>query len=260
VAGQFLWTGIDYLGEANRWPNRANGAGLLDLCGFKKPNAWFRQSLWSDEPMVYVCASARRGGGRRFWGVRGEERWNWPDGATVTVTCFTNCPQVRLTLNDREIGTTGSAETSNGAMTWQVPYESGTLKAVGFKNGEPACEYALRTAGTARRIELLPDAARLRADGKDVCHVEFRIVDDRAVRVPDADNEVTFAVEGPGAILGIGNADLNSADDCTDRVHKAYRGRGLLVLQTRPEQGTIHVTARADGLGQTTARIEVLSE
>ena len=67
VAGQFLWTGIDYLGEANRWPNRGSSAGLLDVCGFKKPGAWFRQSLWSDKPMVYLCAS----GGGRGHGARG---------------------------------------------------------------------------------------------------------------------------------------------------------------------------------------------
>ena len=74
VGGQFLWTGIDYLGEANRWPNRGSGAGLLDLCGFKKPSAWFRQSLWSDKPMVYLCASAERwwrgtGTRRRLWAL-----------------------------------------------------------------------------------------------------------------------------------------------------------------------------------------------
>ncbi len=62
ISGQFLWTGIDYLGEAGRWPNRASGRGLLDLCGFKKPLGWFRQSLWSDKPMVYLCVSAGNGG------------------------------------------------------------------------------------------------------------------------------------------------------------------------------------------------------
>jgi len=95
VAGQFLWTGIDYLGEARQWPNKASGSGLLDLCGFKKPIGWFRQSLWSDEPMVYICVSGGRGR-MRFRGMRGEEHWNWPENATVTVLCYTNCPEVLL--------------------------------------------------------------------------------------------------------------------------------------------------------------------
>jgi len=110
VGGQFLWTGIDYLGEANRWPNRGSASGLLDLCGFKKPSAWFRQSLWSDQPMVYLFAATGGGGaGRgsgaglgRFWG---EESWNWPSNATVIVRCCTTCPEVVLFLNDRPLGT-----------------------------------------------------------------------------------------------------------------------------------------------------------
>jgi beta-galactosidase len=260
VAGQFLWTGIDYLGEANRWPNRGSSAGLLDLCGFKKPNAWFRQSLWSDKPTVYLCASESRGGGGRFRGMRGEERWNWSDGATVTLTCYTNCPEVRVTLNDKEIGTGRLAEAMNGALTWQVPYEPGTVKAVGFKDGKPACEFALKTAGAAKRVSLSPDVTQLRADGKDICHIEFQIVDDHDVRVPEAANEVTFGAQGPATILGVGNADLNSPDDCKDRVHKAYRGRGLAIVQAGREPGTIHLTARAEGLEPASVNIEVRPE
>jgi beta-galactosidase len=259
VAGQFLWTGIDYLGEANRWPNRGSSAGLLDLCGFKKPNAWFRQSLWSDKPTVYLCASESRGGGR-FRAMRGEERWNWSDGATATLTCYTNCPEVRVTLNDKEIGTGRLAEAMNGALTWQVPYEPGTVKAVGFKDGKPACEFALKTAGAAKRVSLSPDVTQLRADGKDICHIEFQIVDDHDVRVPEAANEVTFGAQGPATILGVGNADLNSPDDCKDRVHKAYRGRGLAIVQAGREPGTIHLTARAEGLEPASVNIEVRPE
>jgi beta-galactosidase len=259
VAGQFLWTGIDYLGEAGRWPNRGSSAGVLDLCGFKKPAAWFRQSLWSDEPMVYLCASESRGGGR-FRGMRGEERWNWSDGATVTLTCYTNCPEVRVTLNDKEIGTGRLAEAVNGALTWQAPYEPGTVKAVGLRDGKAVCEFALKTAGVAKRVSLLPDVTRLCADRQDICHVEFHIVDDQGVRVPEAADEVTFEAQGPATILGIGNADLNSPEDYKDHVHKAYRGRGLAIVQAGREQGTIRLTARAEGLEPASVNIEVRPE
>jgi beta-galactosidase len=251
VAGQFLWTGIDYLGEANRWPNRANGAGLLDLCGFKKPDAWYRQSLWSDKPMVYICASQSRGAGRGrfrgFRGLRGEERWNWPDGSTVNVTCCTNCPEVRLTLNDKEVATGRPAETVNGALTWQVPYEPGVLKAVGLKDGRPASEFSLKTAGPVKRIKLVP---LMDIGGSpNVMQVEFEIVDDHGVRVPDASQEITFDLTG-ATLLGVGNADLNSSDDCTDRMHKAYGGRGLLILRVNPIEARVNLVARAEGLEQ----------
>src|SRR4029077_18558071 len=83
VAGQFLWTGIDYLGEAGVFPNRANGAGLLDLAGFKKPMAWFRQSLWSDAPMVSLAPSPAPASGAPRAAGRIDEHWNWPAGLPI---------------------------------------------------------------------------------------------------------------------------------------------------------------------------------
>jgi beta-galactosidase len=245
IAGQFLWTGIDYLGEANAWPNRASGAGLLDLCGFKKPLAWFRQSLWSDQPMVYLCVSTGSGGRRGFAGV---ENWNWPSNSTATVLCFANCPEVILMLNDKIIGTKKLSEAVRGVLSWQIPFEPGTLKAIGRANGQDVCSYVLKTAGSRSRIELLPDATQLRADGKDVCHVEFRIVDAEGVRVPNADAEVKFDLTGPSSIIGIGNGDVNSIEDCKTNIHCAFQGRGLAILQTTTTPGGITLKATAPGL------------
>jgi len=254
VAGQFLWTGIDYLGEAGRWPNRANGAGLLDLCGFKKPIAWFRQSLWSQSPMVYLCVSGRPG--RRGPGMGGAEHWNWPDGARVGVSCFTNCDEVSLALNGETLGTQRLSEARNGTLAWEVPFRPGVLKAVGRNAGREVCEFSLKTAGPATRIALSPDAARLSADGKDICHVEFQITDDQGVRVPDAAHEVTFDVDGPGRIIGIENGDLSSLDDPQDNIHKARQGRGLAIFQATREPGRVRLTARAQGLADATIEIE----
>ncbi len=257
VGGQFLWTGIDYLGEARRWPNKANGSGLLDLCGFKKPLAWFRQSLWSAGPMVYICAS--NNSGRRRWLFRAEEHWNWPQDSMLTVFCYTSCPEVLLTLNDRPIGTKRLSEAREGLLTWELPYKPGVLKAVGLNNGKSVCEFALKTAGPATRIELLPDVNRLKANDKDICHVEFRIIDDKGVRVPHAEHELAFIVEGPGNIIGIENGNLNSIEDYKDMMHKAYNGRGLAILQSTREPGTIRLTARADGLKEEFAQINAIS-
>ena len=245
IAGQFLWTGVDYLGEANAWPNRANGAGLLDLCGFKKPLGWFRQSLWSDQPMVYLCATDRRGGWRGFAGV---EKWNWPSNSTVTVFCFANCPEVTLIVNDTVIGTKKLSEAVGGVLRWQIPFSPGTLKAVGRADGREVCDYALKTAGTAKRIKLLPDTMQLSADGKDVCHVEFRIVDKNGVRVPDSESEVTFELTGPASIIGIGNGNLNSVEDCKTNQHHVFQGRGLVILQAAPSPGFVTLKATASGL------------
>ncbi|MBN2182591.1 MAG: DUF4982 domain-containing protein [Sedimentisphaerales bacterium] len=255
VAGQFLWTGIDYLGEAGRWPNTANSTGLLDLCGFKKPLAWFRQSLWSDEPMVYIFVSGGRGSRR---GMRGAEHWNWPENSSVTVLCYTNCPEVSLILNDKPIGTQQYSQARDGMLRWNVPYEPGLLKATGNRDGKAVCEYVLQTAGPASQIELLSDVTRIHADGKDIAHIEFGIVDDKGVIVPDAEHEVSFELDGPGNIIGIGNGNINSIDDYKDNKHKAYNGRGLAILQAGPDSGKISIKAGAEGLKQSTLEIEVV--
>jgi beta-galactosidase len=244
ISGQFLWTGIDYLGEANEWPNRANGAGLLDLCGFKKPIGWFRQSFWSDQPMVYLCVPGTPVN-RRF---NAAEHWNWPSNTTVNVACYANCPEVTLTLNGKIIGTKKSSEAVDGVLNWQVPFEPGTLKAVGRTKGQDACDYVLQTAGAPSRIKLLPDTTQLHADGKDVCHIEFRIVDKNGVRVPDADEEVKFELTGPAKILGLGNGDLNNGENCQGDTHRAFQGHGLAILQSSKTSGGITLQASASGL------------
>ncbi|MBN1973289.1 MAG: DUF4982 domain-containing protein [Sedimentisphaerales bacterium] len=257
VVGQFLWTGIDYLGESGSWPNRGNiSFGLLDTCGFKKPNAWLRQSLWSDKPMVCVCTSVvmtgssarRRGSGSGGRGGSPEESWNRPEGSTVRITCYTNCEQVQLTVNDKLIGTQLLADAANGVLNWTIPYEAGALKAVGLKNGAAVCEYLLKTAGPASRIELVPDQSKLLADGRDICHIEFRITDDKGVRVPDAQNLLKFEISGPVRLLGIDNGEMTGLEDYRSMERRASRGRGLAILQSTTAAGRTTVTVTSPGL------------
>src|SRR5208282_162954 len=119
------------------------------------------------KPMVYIMASAGGGGrggrgrGGPGGGGGGQESWNWASNAMVTVRCYTTCPEVVLVLNDTPIGTNRLAEAAQGTLTWQVPFQPGVLKAVGRSNGVAQCEYTLKTAGPAARIELLPDVKEL---------------------------------------------------------------------------------------------------
>jgi len=241
VAGQFLWTGIDYLGEARVFPNRANGAGLLDLAGFKKPMAWFRQSLWSDVPMVYLAAAPRRSG-------RLEEHWDWPTGSTIAVTGYTNAEEVALTLNDQPLGTRLLSGATDGALAWDVPYEPGVLKAVAYTKGRQVAEVTLRTAGEAARVDLISDVTRVTSSSGDVIHVEYRILDRSGVRVWGSNAEVAFVIEGPARVLGIGNGDLNDVTSGKASTHRAYQGRGLAILQTTNGTGPITVRASSPGL------------
>jgi beta-galactosidase len=129
------------------------------------------------------------------------------------------------------------------------------LKAVGLKNGKPVCDFALQTAGPANHVELLPDTTQLAADGKDVCHVEYRIVDASGVRVPDAAQAVAFEVNGPAGIIGIGNGDLSNSEDPRGLTHQAYQGRGLAILQSKTAPGSITLKATAPNLAPATVTL-----
>ena len=199
--------------------------------------------------MVYLCATPHSGGsavGRR--GLDGVESWNWPSNSTINVLCFANCPEVELTLNGKSIGARKCSEAVNGIISWHVPYEPGTLEAVGRDNGRELCEFTLKTAGPPARIELLPDTPSLHADGKDICHVEFRILDANGVRVPDANPEVTFELSGMAALLGLGNGDLSDPETGKTNSHHAFQGHGLAILQSTMVPGSITLKATAPGL------------
>jgi beta-galactosidase len=248
ISGQFLWTGVDYLGEAQAWPKRANSSGLLDLCGFVKPLGRFRQSLWSAQPVVYLCAARSGDTAGRSGRPGGIETWNWPEHTPLTVFCFTNCPEIALTLNGEPLGAKRLGEAADGVLRWNLPYAPGLLKASGLKDGRAVCEFALRTARPASRIELHPGSTQLRADGKDVCQVEFDVMDAQGVRVPDADQELTFSLDGPAQIIGLGNGDVSDNEPVRGPAHRVYEGRGLAIVQSYRDPGSITLTASAPGL------------
>jgi beta-galactosidase len=246
IAGQFLWTGIDYLGEAGVWPNRAAGAGLLDLCGFKKPVGWYRQSLWSDTPMVYACVTDRIRGRQNT--LRGQAHWNWPVGQTFTVLAVTNCDAMTLELNGKSLERKSRDQAVQGVLSWRVPYEPGVLKAIGYEAEQAVCNFILTTTGAAHSIALIPDVTQLQASGSDICHLEFQVTDKTGQRIATAASEIRFEIQGPARLIGIGNGDLNDTKSNQDLVHAVYQGRGLAIVQSGFEPGRVLIRAVAEGL------------
>jgi beta-galactosidase len=250
IAGQFLWTGVDYLGEARAFPNRANGAGLFDLAGFKKPLAWFRQSLWSNEPMVYVATAPAAAPGRNGGPPRvspPEERWNWAAGQSMTASVYTNADTVTLSINGRPLGAKPRTSATAGVLTWDLPFEPGELKAVATTAGRAVASFSLRTAATAKRIELIEDRSATVSADDGTRQLEVIVVDANGLRVPDAAVDVTLAISGPATILGIGNGDLSDLDPPLGTTHKTFQGRGLAVLRIT-DGGAVTIAASAPGL------------
>jgi hypothetical protein len=253
VGGQFLWTGMNYLGEAGSWPTHGSDAGLLDLEGFWKPDAYLRQALWSDKPMVYAGATApgaAAGGGRGMGRPQPVERWGFPNDTrkTVPVEIVSNCQSIEVFLNGRSLGEKAIADPLAPTLTFEVPNEPGTVEMAGKKGGVIAARFQLKTVGQPARIELVPDLKTLKNAGRQVSTIEVSVLDRDGNRVPDAAAAVTFEVAGAGRLIAAGNADLTDPTPVTGRQAKLYRGRAVAVVRSAAGQGQITVRATAPGL------------
>jgi beta-galactosidase len=250
-AGDFMWTGIDYLGEST-WPFKGFASGALDITGHPKDAFYFYQSQWTRYPVLHLFP-----------------HWNWPgrEGQVIPVLAYTSCNVVELFLNGRSLGekrlefpaqgTSGGwntyaqprvhPTTNDLHLSWDVPYEPGVLRAVGrTRDGREACAAEVRTAGPPVAVRLSVDRDTVTADPRDVAHVTFEIVDSGGTVVPTAGDVVRFTVSG-GTILAIDNADMRDHDSYRSDRRRAFNGRGLVILRgTQP--GALVLTASAEGL------------
>jgi beta-galactosidase len=260
VGGQFLWTGINYLGEAERYPTHGSNAGMLDLEGFWKPAAYFRQALWSGKPMVYAAAWGAGSAGtdaarmaewpKNLGRTSLVERWGWTGDPrkNIPVEIYTNCDSVELRLNGRSLGEKPIADRLLPALLWAVPNEAGTLEVVGKKAGVVAARFQLKTIGQAEKLELSPDLKTLKDDGRQVSTIEVHAVDGNGNRVPDAAGTVAFEVLGAGRLMASGNSDLTDGSPVTGDQAKLYQGRAVVVVRSAGAPGKVTVSATAPGL------------
>ena len=261
VLGQFLWTGLEYLGEAGRFPTRSNTAGIIDLAGNKKPEFFFRQSLWSDKPMVFLGTSDRltdRGPVNLWSHKRVEPLWNYKEGQNISVNAFTNCEEVELLLNNKSLGTRKMADFQNRTITWDVPFETGTLRAVAKNRGNEVASYELKTTGSPVTISARSDKKSLKADRQDLAHVFMNICDKEGNTVYSADNEITCEITGPARLLGMEDSNPSNIEDYKDSKQHAYHGKLVIYLQSTDKTGKVTVTLTSMGLESTIMQLEVI--
>lgn len=259
--GDFMWTGIDYLGES-RWPSKNASSGVLDLCGFPKDSYYFYKSQWTTEPMIHLFP-----------------HWNWPgrEGQVIPVLCYSNCDAIELFLNGKSFGekrlefprpgNSGSwaryerppvnGTTADLHLSWDVPYEPGVLKAIGRKSGKEVCTVEVRTAGAPAAIRLSVDRDSIVADAQDVAHIKVEIIDSAGVVVPTTDNLVHFTIEGQGHLIGVDNGNPSDRDSFKASQRRAFNGLCLAIVQSANKPGKIHFVAQADDLKESSVEIEV---
>ena len=262
VSGDFIWTGIDYLGES-RWPSKVGSSGALDTCGFPKDAYYFYQSRWAAEPVLHLFP-----------------HWNWAgkEGRVITVTCYTNLDTVELFLNGKSLGTKGFAfprpgmvrkygdypprakalqTTADLHLSWDVPYTAGTLTANGVKDGKVIRTVEIQTTGSPAKLGLTVDRPRITNRPSDVAHVTVQVLDAEDRVVPTADGAITFTMQGAGRILGVDNGRPDSHESYQGNSRKAFHGLALVIVQPTGVPGTVTLSASSPALTPAQIGIEV---
>lgn len=254
VAGDYLWTGIDYLGET-RWPFRGAPFAPIDTAAFEKDSFYYFRSIWNEEDITLHILP----------------HWNWQgdEGEFKQVICYTNCDEVKLYINGRMVATRGYACPRMGArknwndpvnrhattndlhLTFDVPYEPGELVAEGYKDGELVARKVVKTTGEAAKL-----AANVWKKPEKICagnilQVELSAVDGEGLEVPDAAPMVRVKIEGPAHLIGMDAGDLGDLSLYSLSERKMFAGKLLAVLMADGE-GEIKVTFEAAGLESAT--------
>lgn len=284
VIGDFTWTSIDYLGESgigrsyyptdkadryehwqgSKFPWHGAYCGDIDLTGLRKPISYYRQTLWDTIPHIYIGVREPNMYVDSILTTKWStwpttQSWNWTghEGRPIEVEVYSRFPQVRLYLNDQIVDTRPSTLTERYKATFTLPYQPGTLRAVGITaDGTETESQTICTSGSACQIRLTADQSQLKADGQDLIFVTIEATDEQGNIVPTANQQLTIQVSGAGALVGVGNADMTDMDSyAAHRVqglNKAQRhlwhGRAIAVIRSSHKAGQITLSVSGEGI------------
>ena len=271
IIGDFVWTAFDYLGEASighstydqtensqffvGWPWYNSWCGDIDIIGNKKPQSYYRDVVWRNSPIAMAVHEPMPEGlieNTSKWGWPNElQSWTWPgaEGKSLIVRVFSRAPMVRLFLNGIVIG---EQEIKDGSITavFNVPYQSGSLKAVNIENGKETDSIEFKTTGLPKRIRMTADRTIINGSRNDLSYVMVDVVDDNDQIVPTAGIQVKFSVAGAGEILAVGNADPTDISGFQKPEKKTFRGKCLVIIRSTGTTGIINLRGIATGLSE----------
>ena len=278
LIGDFVWTAIDYLGEAGLahtlelapgehspqfmgWPWYNAWCGDIDLCGDKKPQSYYRDILWNRRDISLAVQPPVADGKREdinYWGWKNELlSWNWKgmEGKTMTVHVYSRSPKVRLYLNNRLIG---EKETTPDTYTasFEVPYEPGELKACNVKGKKETASASLNTAGNPASIRLTADRSKIKADKNDLAYVKIEVLDKDGRVIPDCEIPLEIKSGGKGSVIASGNGSADDMRSFRSLTPKTFRGKAIVIVQPDTQEGNIHLTVSAKGLPEANISIE----
>jgi beta-galactosidase len=239
VAGEFVWSGWDYLGEPTPYyASRSSYFGIIDLAGFPKDRFYLYQSRWrADLPMAHILP-----------------HWTWPEriGQVTPVHVFTSGDEAELFLNGKSLGRKKKGEFEYRLRWDDVTYQPGTLRVVAYKNGKNWATTEVQAAGEPTKLVLSADRQKIRADGADLSFITATITDRRGRLVPRAAQHIQFTLSGPGEIVATDNGDPTSMVVFSSPTRPAFNGKCLVIIRAQKGQaGMIKLTAKAEGLRST---------
>lgn len=236
ICGQFLWTGVDFLGECRGWPVRISQAGLMDLAGYAKPNFYQRKAMWTDAPLVKIAVGYADD--ERGWPDLERFCWQETPGRAMRVSCYTNADEVELFLNGESLGRKRITDDDDYRACWIVPYQPGELRAV-----VTGAEDTLRTPGTAAEMQLVPDATTITADGQSIVQVEVTLKDAHGDIAAADDQQVTYQLLGDAEIIGIENGKPDDLTPYASRTRQTLNGRAMVYIRAGRMAGKIALHA-----------------
>jgi beta-galactosidase len=253
MSGQFLWTGIDYIGEAD-WPEVVHGSGLLDRTGMTKHIGYQYQSWWSDKPMVFTMRKEQNAGAGNWVSDWTPTDIDTYDEAKVQV--FSNCDEVELFLNDKSLGVKSRPDDNASARVWSFTFHKGVLKTIGRNKGQVVATQELKSAGSPAKIILSVDKKSIENSWDDVSYITATVVDENGTPCLVADNQLTFTVTGAGNLAGTDNGDLTSTEMFSSPKRFVYKGVCIALVKANANSGAITVKASADGLKEASITLE----
>lgn len=243
VAGGFIWSGWDYLGEPTPYNSRSSYFGVIDLAGFPKDRFYLYQSVWRPQlPMVHILP-----------------HWNWPDrvGEITPVHVFTSGDEAELFVNGKSLGRK-KKEPYQYRLRWdEVVYEPGDVKVVAYKEGAVWAEQSVKTTGQPEKLLGEADRIMITADGEDLAFITLYVADEAGLLVPNAKNNLRFSIDGPGQIVATDNGDPTDMTSFAAHQRKAFNGYCLVIVKAvKGQAGTIRLTAESDGLKPVVVEVE----
>ena len=256
VIGLAYWGAIDYLGESQGWPAKGWAQGVFDISLEPKPKAYFMKSFFMpEEPLVHIAVIDSKNdvmwNGVQTGNDGMSDHWCRQPGTELTLVTYTNADEVELRLNGKSLGRKqnpkGDSKKRNQIKWEGITYADGKLEAIAYNSGKAVARHQIETTGKAVSLRVTPEDSEWRADGTDLMHLRIEAVDNKGRRVPMAQDELKFEIEGDASIVAVSNGDINSDElNVTDHRH-LWNGSALVILRAGKTASKATLKTSADG-------------